>query len=238
MQDDEFVAAPTRHQIARTDRRAEPAGDLARSLSPVRWPRLSLTCLKSSRSRNITSTRRSASTGSASAAVRAISNERRLRRLVTESKCAMRSMARSALRLAVTSCTTMTQPPREFGVRVMSKARSSAVSNSMAKGPHLDPGASTALRRRSMASPGASPRRPASLISEARRTPTSVRRGDRPRNSENLLLETSTRPSAEIMHMPWDMLLIAKSNWAAIFSERARKAISLSRMFRKRRAES
>ena len=57
------------------------------------------------------------------------SNERRLRRLVTESKCAIRSITRSAFRLAVTSWTTTTHPPLELGVSVTSRTFSFAVSN-------------------------------------------------------------------------------------------------------------
>ena len=54
VKDDKFVAAPARDQIARADDARSRRATSTRSLSPVRWPRLSLTCLKSSRSRNKT----------------------------------------------------------------------------------------------------------------------------------------------------------------------------------------
>ena len=54
VEDDELIAAPSGDQVARADDPASLRAISAKSLSPVAWPRLSLTCLKLSRSRNIT----------------------------------------------------------------------------------------------------------------------------------------------------------------------------------------
>ena len=55
LQDGEFVAAPARDDVGVAHDPLQPVGDRGvSSLSPRAWPRLSLTCLKSSRSRNRT----------------------------------------------------------------------------------------------------------------------------------------------------------------------------------------
>ena len=94
----------------------------------MRWPRLSLTCLKLSRSRNST-VRPAPCAGSRSrAAERLISKLCRLGSSVTVSKWAMRLILHSAFRRSVTSWMTSTVPSLLMRWMVASRARPSRVS--------------------------------------------------------------------------------------------------------------